>query len=507
MTMVISCHQNSSCESDMSRVFEAWLASAAIEMISEYAGVTMNKIEEPAREGFLYHLWLDRQFDSRSLQTIDGHAVEIIEKGVRNYDAGPDFLDALIRIDAELERGDIEIHPIAGDWYAHGHHRDPRYNNVILHLVTMDCPSSFRTIRQDTALIPTLNLDSYLEKTAEELEVETDIRPQPFQCALASEDRSVIRQLIERAGDARFSIKKQRFSERRQNDQWNQLLYQSILEALGYSKNQIPFRRLAEIVPIETLWSCIWNDPLDHAQRKCEAYLFGAAGLLPSQQCPVETALPPMVKKYAEELDILWQQFPYKAKIDILRPNAWQFFRLRPSNFPTRRIAAAATIVVRFAMDGFIGTFEKVIVDVLQKPQKIYRELERLLIIPCHDFWSHHFTFEGSKSITAGSKDSCLLGEDRSRDIVVNVLLPALLAYAEEADDFKLKNVILDTYKSYPLLTENDLTRRMCEQIFAAARQPNIIAGARMQQGLIHLKKEMCRPQQCNVCVLNFKSG
>ncbi|MBN1559935.1 DUF2851 family protein [candidate division KSB1 bacterium] len=459
----------------------------------------MDKIEEPAREGFLYHLWLDRQFESQTLRTIDGHAVEILEKGVRNYDSGPDFLNALIRIDAELERGDIEIHPIAGDWYAHGHHRDPRYNHVILHLVTMDCPPSFRTIRQDAALIPTLNLDNYLEKTAEELQVETDVRAQRFQCALALEDKSLIRQLVERAGDARFNVKKGRFSERRQNDPWNQLIYQSILEALGYSKNQIPFRRLAETVPIETLWSCIWNDPPDRARLKCEAYLFGAAGLLPSQK--PATATPPMVKKYVEELDILWRHFPFRAKIDTLRPEAWQFFRLRPSNFPTRRIAAAATIAVRFATDGFIGTFVKAIADVLQKPLKVCRELERLFVMPYHDFWSHHFSFEESKSITAASKDSCLLGEERSRDIIVNVVLPALVVYAEEAHDYKLKNVILETYTSYPLLTENDLTRQMCEQIFATPRQPDIITGARMQQGLIHLKKEMCRPEQCDVCI------
>ena len=123
----------------------------------------MDKIKAPAREGFLYHLWLDRRFDGVDLQTLDGHSIEIVEKGVRNYDAGPDFLNALLRFGEQLERGDVEIHPLAGDWYAHGHHRDPRYNNVILHLVTMDCPASFRTIRQDGALIPTLNLDDYLE--------------------------------------------------------------------------------------------------------------------------------------------------------------------------------------------------------------------------------------------------------------------------------------------------------------------------------------------------------
>ena len=214
--------------------------------------------------------------------------------------------------------------------------------------------------------------------------------------------------------------------------------------------------------------------------------------------------MPPVVKEYVDGLEPLWGEFPLKAKIDILKPGSWQFFRLRPSNFPTRRIAAAACIVRRFSTDGFVGTFEKVIANVLHKPKKISMELECLFVFPAHDFWSYHFTFEESKSIIAGSKDSCLLGRDRARDIVVNVALPALVAYAEETSDYRLQNILLETYKNYPLLTENELTRHMCRQLFAAPGRPDIISGARMQQGLIHLNKEMCEPESCDVCIGEF---
>lgn len=461
----------------------------------------MDKIKAPAREGFLYHLWLDRQFDAFHLKTIDGRPLEIIEKGVRNYDSGPDFLNSLIRLDDQLHRGDIEIHPVAGDWYAHGHHRDPRYNHVILHLVTMDCPATFRTIRADGNIVPTLNLDDYLEKTAEELEIETELEAPPTpSCALAEKKDSTIRRLVEKAGFARFSIKVKRVAERRSTDSWDQIIYLSLLEALGYSKNQIPFRQLAETLPVEQIWSFIWNDPADLAQEKCEAYLYGAAGLLPFQQPGRRIALSPPVKKYAENLEAQWRTFPLKNKISTLKPGAWQFFRLRPSNFPTRRIAAAATFIIRFMTDGFLASCERMIQDLAERPKKIIKELEISYMISSHPFWSNHYSFEESRAELHG-KEACLLGRERARDIVVNVLLPALAAYAEESHDLRLKNLILELYKQYPRLHDNELTRQMSQQIFGAGKRTDVISGALCQQGLLHLKKEMCRPDQCSVCL------
>lgn len=466
----------------------------------------MNKIKAPAREGFLYHLWLDRQFDGINLHTIENQPVEIVEKGIRNYDAGPDFLNALLRFGEKLERGDVEIHPIAGDWYAHGHHRDPRYNNVILHLVTMDCPGSFRTIRQDGALIPTLNLDSFLEKTAEELEVETTVEKEPVRsCALSQKDSLLIQHILEKAGDHRYAIKKNRFAEQRQLYSWDQLIYQAVLEALGYAKNQIPFRQLADALPIETLWSFIWNDPPEQAQTKCEAYLFGAAGLLPSQQHG-ENVLSPVVRAYTNTLEAYWLDFPLRPKIDVLKPGVWQFFRLRPVNFPTRRVASAAVLCVRFMNDGFVRTLERIVSDLENSPHKIYKEFEHRFTVTSHNFWSNHFSFEESRAEFSGKKEACLLGTERARNIVINVVLPGLSAYAKEIDDFRLHNILQEIYNNYPLANDNELTRSMHQQLFGVSKRSDIVSSARLQQGLIHIKKEMCEPHECSICIEKLDS-
>ena len=53
--------------------------------------------------------------------------------------AGPDFLDAIIADErGRLLKGDVELHVRASAFVAHGHHLDPRYDNLILHVVFHD---------------------------------------------------------------------------------------------------------------------------------------------------------------------------------------------------------------------------------------------------------------------------------------------------------------------------------------------------------------------------------
>jgi len=150
--------------------------------------------------------------------------------------------------------------------------------------------------------------------------------------------------------------------------------------------------------------------------------------------------------------------------------------------------------------DGFVGTIEKVFANFQQKRQLAIRELENLFILPTHEFWSERFSFEDKTSAPAAKK-AHILGAERARDIVVNVALPALTAYAVEIDDARLKITVSEIYNSYPLLRENEITRQMNELLFCAAKNSTIISSARMQQGLIYLSKQMCGSGECNACL------
>ncbi len=65
----------------------------------------------------------------------NGSQIEVLYPGQWNVESGPDFLNARLAIDGKNITGDIEIHTYPGDWFAHGHTSDPKYKNVILHVV------------------------------------------------------------------------------------------------------------------------------------------------------------------------------------------------------------------------------------------------------------------------------------------------------------------------------------------------------------------------------------
>ena len=85
-------------------------------------------------EQLLHYVWKHKLFPLRELQTSDGDAVEVIDPGLHNRNAGPDFFNAKVRIGRTLWVGNVEIHDKSSDWYLHGHDKDQRYDNVILHV-------------------------------------------------------------------------------------------------------------------------------------------------------------------------------------------------------------------------------------------------------------------------------------------------------------------------------------------------------------------------------------
>jgi len=109
-------------------------------------------------EALLHYAWQHRFFLPEPMRTTDGLPLEIIDTGLHNHDAGPDFFNAKIKIDGQLWVGNVEIHDRSSDWYRHGHETDENYNNVVLHVVRMaDCPvetASGRTLPQWEMAVP-----------------------------------------------------------------------------------------------------------------------------------------------------------------------------------------------------------------------------------------------------------------------------------------------------------------------------------------------------------------
>ena len=86
-------------------------------------------------EQLLHYCWKHRLFPVSGLHTTEGREVEVIDPGLHNRNAGPDFFNAEVKIDGQLWVGNVEIHDKASDWFLHGHEKDALYNNVVLHVV------------------------------------------------------------------------------------------------------------------------------------------------------------------------------------------------------------------------------------------------------------------------------------------------------------------------------------------------------------------------------------
>ena len=86
-------------------------------------------------EAFIHYVWQTKSFDQNHLKTSEGQTVKILSYGTLNDNAGPDFLQASVKIDDQTWVGNVEIHVNANEWYQHGHQHDKAYDTVILHVV------------------------------------------------------------------------------------------------------------------------------------------------------------------------------------------------------------------------------------------------------------------------------------------------------------------------------------------------------------------------------------
>src|SRR5215210_3308201 len=137
------------------------------------------------RDEVLRELALSRAWNAQwlrpgaALRTTNGQPLTVVYRGRWTYNFGPDFQGALIAFGAELRQGDVELHLRASDWQAHGHHLNPAYNAVILHVVLEDDRRAGPTVcrRQDGATVPTLVLGPLLRDRLDRLPPDPALPP------------------------------------------------------------------------------------------------------------------------------------------------------------------------------------------------------------------------------------------------------------------------------------------------------------------------------------------
>lgn len=452
-------------------------------------------IDDDIGESLVHHIWEGQHFSASNLRSTDGREIHILKPGFWNGDAGPDFVKAEIIIDGNLYEGDVEMHVKASEWRQHEHHLDPKYNQVILHTVLWDDQINLRTKKQNGEKIPTLALYEHLDESVGKLLGDfQDEQTGRDECRIKEVQLNPNRlvNVLERMGQERFIEKYEAIQQLLQHEDLEQILYEKIMEALGYAKNRKPFLELARKVPFVELAG---KDALE-----IQAILFGVAGLLPSQNPVADIPDDDAAYEYVVEyLENIWQETGGHYQPVSMRPEQWRFFRLRPGNFPTRRIAGISHILAECTDKSLLLKFLPLIEEAIAQPEdvkKIFKKLRNATMPEASGFWEQHSTFYGRQH----KKTTYLIGKDRAADILVNVVLPATFLWAKQSQSQQLEDAVQLLYDKHPKLQNNIITQKMMVRIFSDKQQAKMINSAKRQQGLIYLYKTFCLSKICDVC-------
>jgi len=445
---------------------------------------------EKYSESKLEKIWRYQLLDKDKLATEDGEPVKVIYPGRLNNERGADFRDAVIIIGRRMFKGDVEIHVKSGDWRSHHHHLDRAYNSVILHVV-MWHSSRTPTMLQNGKEVPVLTLAGCMNTPAdwsydtESFPLETGV---PCSGSVHRRGIPVVMEFLDRAGEERFISKTERFQGDIDTMGTGQSLYRGIMGALGYSGNKLAFLELARRAPLRVLETeNRANLPEGRYLAIRQALLLGTAGFLYGH-LRNKYMVNWVDERWIEGLERIWSS---SARIQVIPPDMWHLFKIRPGNTPASRIMAMSYLLLRYREEGLLGGLLS-LVEGLPEEQG-YRGLERGLLVTDYDCGECYHGYPG------GLKRRALLGRERAADIVVNVLLPFAFALSRVTGNPVLGEKALYLYRSYPRLGVNSVERHMTEQLGLAR---GLVNSAMRQQGLIHIYNNLCTQGKCRFCEL-----
>lgn len=415
-------------------------------------------------EQLLHYVWKHKIFPLKELKTTTGQQVEIIDTGLANTNAGPDFFNAKIKLDGVLWVGNIEIHQASSDWFKHGHHTDVSYDSVILHIAA-EIDTEIK--RSNGEIIPQMQL-SCPERVCmnyKEL-LETDNYP-PCYRIIPSLSSFTLHSWMSSLQIERFEQKAALLAERlkRCQDNWEDAFFVTLARNFGFGLNGDAFETWANHIPLRAV------DKHRNDLFQIEAIFFGQAGLLAES----------FNDNYYLRLKNEYAYLQHKFELTPMDASLWRFLRLRPNNFPHIRIAQLACLYHRA-----YGLLSRLMdAETLQGVREILKE-------GTSEYWLTHYTFDG----TSPSRPKTL--SNTSLDLlIINTVVTFLYTYGLHKGNEELctrAGRFLEELKA-----ENNYITRMWDQCGMKA------ANAADSQALIQLKKEYCDKKKCLYCRIGYE--
>ena len=412
-------------------------------------------------EKLMQYVWKHRLWRSEDMVTNTGKKVRVVDPGLLNTDAGPDFFNAKIEIDGHMWVGNVEMHYRATDWKRHHHDSDKAYDSVILHVVAKDDAPVRRT---NGELIPQLVLEVSPQFNADYASLVGATIEVPCATKIKQVPHLTIVEWVEGLAFERLHGKVERIHQLLDsfNGSWEDVCYVTLARNFGFGINNDAFERLARRTPLRLL-----GKHSDSVQQ-IEALLFGQAGMLDAQK--------PGMDSYYNQLCTEYAFLSNKFQLTPMEKESWKLFRIRPQNFPYRRIAMLA----QFIEGGF-----RMMNRILEAEGE--KEMRALFEVELSGYWTKHYTFG-----KPNERATATLSRSSIDIILINTVAPLLYAYGELTSNYEM------TDKAIKLLEDLRAESNSIVSHFVAYGID--CPDALTSQALVQLKREYCDARKCIYC-------
>jgi len=420
-----------------------------------------NYLEEPADQELphelrLQALWFSGQL-GRTFMDQSSDVVEVVQFGEWNHSQGPDFLNTVVRIGTELHRGAIELERSSSDWELHRHHLNSSFDQVVLHVVFVSEGKERFTRTSQNKHVARVVIPDSVWRSALSMPV-TDVLPVHIgRCyePLSEMSDIAVNSLMEEAVMCRMkqkALKKSRVIDALGWDEW---LWQSIAQTLGYRANQLQMELLAQRLPVKTLLESV---------TASESLIYGVAGFLSAD---LHDHAEGETRGYLRNLWETWWLHRVDYELIPERRLDWSLAAIRPVNHPQRRLAALTKIVSEWKLFSELCRDGGDVVEFFQRMN--------------HPYWSFHYTLKSKRS----KRELALVGQNRVVDFQINHLMPDLLAGGDIS--------AWANFKKLPAQVVSSKVRNASLRLFGETpRRKLYLKKAWQHQALIQIYQDFC---------------
>ena len=420
-------------------------------------------MKKTMNEDFLHYVWKFQLLSIHDLKTTTKESLLILKTGIHNHNSGPDFLNAQVKIENQLWVGNIEIHLKSSDWYVHNHELDPNYDAVILHVVWEDDSTIFM---RNNMPLPVLILKDFVFNSAlNNYRNLFSAKQRWISCEneIHSIDSFIFDNWKERLFFERLERKSNEMKEilvANKND-FEAVLFKLLAKNFGLKVNGEIFLSLANSFDFSILRR-VRSD-----ENKLAALLFGQSGFL-------EETIEDI---YHQQLKKEFLYLKHKYKLSPISNNQFSFFRMRPPNFPTIRIAQLISLYHLHQ-----SLFSKLI-----KTQTL-KDSYSLFNVNVNLFWNTHYTFH--KTVSFSSKK---LTKQFINLVLINTIIPLKLLYHKRRGDVNEHDFLAFFKKIKP--EKNSIISKFND---LKINSKSVLD----TQALLELKNNYCAKKLCLQCAI-----